>query len=482
MRIRRFFGLRVNILLLVLFLMLIAINPNPFVRGIEVQSVSGEAGINGIKVGDIVESINGKTIVSVEDFNQVLGTIHDNSTFLFKSKQREVAYLTTGKPDITVQRVRKSNIQKGLDLSGGTRVLLRPDVEGSVSDKQISDLIDVLNNRLNTYGLGDLQIRAASDREGNKLVLVEIAGASREEVRQLIEQQGEFEAKIGNKTAFVGSKNDITFVCKDDGTCAGIRSCAQSDDGNFACTFEFQIRLSGDAARRHAQITKDIPVRQEADGSRIYLEQQLDLYLDHALVSTLQIGEDLKGRETTSIAISGPGIGITREVARDSALGEMNRLQTILITGSLPFGLKIEKLDSISPLLGAAFIKNAFFVGFLAIIAVGIVVYVRFRRFKIMLPMMFTMMSEIYIILGVAALIGWRLDVVSIAGIIASVGTGVDDQIVVTDEVIRREERFSNWKQRIKKAFFIIFVAYAATFVALLPLWNAGAGLMRGFA
>ena len=99
-----------------------------------------------------------------------------------------------------------------------------------------------------------------------------------------------------------------------------------------------------------------------------------------------------------------------------------------------------------------------------------------------MLPMMFTMMSEIYIILGVAALIGWRLDVVSIAGIIASVGTGVDDQIVVTDEVIRREERFSNWKQRIKKAFFIIFVAYAATFVALLPLWNAGAGLMRGFA
>ena len=33
-----------------------------------------------------------------------------------------------------------------------------------------------------------------------------------------------------------------------------------------------------------------------------------------------------------------------------------------------------------------------------------------------------------------------------------------------------------------KKAFFIIFVAYFGTVVAMLPLWNAGAGLVRGFA
>ena len=33
-----------------------------------------------------------------------------------------------------------------------------------------------------------------------------------------------------------------------------------------------------------------------------------------------------------------------------------------------------------------------------------------------------------------------------------------------------------------KKAFFIIFVAYATTVAAMVPLWNAGAGLIRGFA
>ncbi|MFH1591922.1 MAG: protein translocase subunit SecD [Candidatus Woesearchaeota archaeon] len=481
MKIKKLFSIRVIILLFVLLLCLIAINPNPYASGLEVKNVGGEAASQGIKHGDVVESINGETIESIEEFNSVIGSIGVNSTFIFRSSGGEVAYITTQKPEITVQIVRTNNIQKGLDLSGGTRVLLRPDVERTVSDQEITNLIDVLNNRLNTYGLSDLQIRSAKDREGTKLVLIEIAGASRQEVKELIEQQGEFEAKIGNDTVFVGSEKDITFVCKDDGTCSGIRNCDESANGAF-CTFEFQISLSGDAAKRHAEITKDIPIGAEEDGGRVYLELPLDLYLDGQLVSSLQISEGLKGLETTAILISGPGNGATQEAAYDDALKEMNRLQTVLITGSLPFGLEIEKLDSISPLLGGNFVKNAFFVGFLALITVSIITFIRFRKLKIVLPMMFTMASEVFIILGVAAFIGWRLDLVSIAGIIAAVGTGVDDQIVITDEVLRGQERAYNWKQRIKRAFFIIFAAYATTFVALLPLWNAGAGLVRGFA
>ena len=462
--------------------MLISINPNPFAQGIEVKTVSNEAAMQGVKIGDIVQKVNGEPVETIQEFNNILNEVKVNDTFVINTNRGEVAYISNEKPDITVQNVRKSNIEKGLDLSGGTRVLLRPAVEGSVSDSDIRNLIDVLNNRLNTYGLSDLQIRSAGDREGNKLVLIEIAGASREEVRQLVEQQGQFEARISNETVFVSSEKDIAFVCKDDGTCSGIRTCTQASQNDYQCTFQFEIRLSSAAAKRHAAITKNIPIRVEPDGSRLYLENPLDLYLDDQLVSSLQISEGLRGSETTSIAISGPGIGVTEEAAYDNALKEMNRLQTILITGSLPFGLEIEKLDSISPLLGAAFIKNAFLVGFLAIAAVGIVVFIRFRKLKIVIPMMFTMMSEVFIILGIAALLKWRLDLVSIAGIIASVGTGVDDQIVLTDEVLRGETNGGGWKQKIKKAFFIIFAAYAATLVAMLPLWNAGAGLMRGFA
>ncbi|MEK6826375.1 MAG: hypothetical protein AABX90_01970, partial [Nanoarchaeota archaeon] len=456
MKIKKLFSVRVIILLFVLLLSLIAVNPNPFANGIEVKNVDGELALQGLKIGDIVVRVNDQNIENVDEFNDAIRDVGINSSLVIKTKTSEIAYITSQIPDVTVGGVRKNNVQKGLDLSGGTRVLLRPDVERSVSDKEINDLIDVLSNRLDTYGLGDLQIRAASRREGDKLVLVEIAGASRKEVKELIEQQGEFEAKIGNETVFVGSEKDITFVCKDDGTCSGIRACNKYTNGDV-CNFEFQISLSGEAAKRHAEITKDLAVIVDTDGTGSYLELPLDLYLDGQLVSSLQISSGLKGFETTSILISGPGFGNTEKVAYDEALKEMNRLQTILITGSLPFSLKIEKLDTISPILGENFIRNAFFVGFLALVAVGIVIFIRFRKLKIVFPMLLTMMSEVFIIIGVAAFIGWRLDLVSIAGIIAAVGTGVDDQIVITDEVLRGGDKAYNWKQRIKMAYFIIF-------------------------
>jgi len=70
----------------------------------------------------------------------------------------------------------------------------------------------------------------------------------------------------------------------------------------------------------------------------------------------------------------------------------------------------------------------------------------------------------------------------AIAGLIASVGTGVDDQIVIADEVLNKEESSANWKEHIKKAFFVIMAAYFTTVAAMLPLLKAGAGLLTGFA
>src|SRR3989344_8879064 len=159
MKIKRFFTIRIIILVIVLLLMLISINPNPFAQGIEVKTVSNEAAMQGVKIGDIVQKVNGEPVETIQEFNNILNEVKVNDTFVINTNRGEVAYISNEKPDITVQNVRKSNIEKGLDLSGGTRVLLRPAVEGSVSDSDIRNLIDVLNNRLNTYGLSDLQIR-----------------------------------------------------------------------------------------------------------------------------------------------------------------------------------------------------------------------------------------------------------------------------------------------------------------------------------
>jgi preprotein translocase subunit SecD len=90
------------------------------------------------------------------------------------------------------------------------------------------------------------------------------------------------------------------------------------------------------------------------------------------------------------------------------------------------------------------------------------------------------MVSELLLTLGIAALIKWNLDFPSIAGIIAAIGTGVDDQIVMIDESTASKQY--SIKERIKRAFFIIFSAYATVIASLIPLWFAGAGLLKGFA
>jgi len=431
---------------------------------------------------DIVLSVNNLNVSNKTGLDDELNRILPKKIIKITTDKAQAAFLARGAPKITVGVAAKSNLKKGLDLEGGTRVLLKPIAEnGTVSDKDISDLISVLSNRLNVYGLSDMRIRSAADWMGETFILIEIAGVSKEEVKDLIAKQGRFEARIGNETVFIGGERDITFVCRDDGSCSGIRSCSTISGGEY-CRFEFVIHITPEAAKRHAEITNKLDVIASEEGKEI-LSEHIDFYLDDKMVDSLQIGTDLKGSETTAIAISGPGTGANRNAAIEAAVNNMNKLQTVLITGSLPFDLEIMKLDTISPVLGKQFVRNSFSVVLVALLGVAAVILVRYRSLKILVPMMITSASEIIILLGFAALIQWNLDMAAIAGIIAAVGTGVDDQIVIIDEVMKgKKEMYSNWKLRMKRAFFIIFAAYATNVAAMVPLWNAGAGLVRGFA
>jgi len=434
-----------------------------------------------VQVGDTILGINEHEFTNLSSFNNKVNEFLPKKVYKITTNKGEIAFLARSFPELRVGEAAKSNIKKGLDLEGGTRVLLKPISENTISQSEIADLIKVLSNRLNIYGLSDLKIREAKDWSGERFVLIEIAGASQEEVRDLIAQQGKFEAKIGEEIVFEGGKKDIPFVCRNDGSCSGVSSCSPTTDGYY-CIFEFVIHLSPEAAQRHANITNKLGVIVSENEKEI-LSENLDFYLDDQQVDSLNIGADLKGSETTSIAISGPGSAPNRDGAIENALNNMDKLQTVLITGSLPFDLEIVKLDSISPLLGQSFLKNSIIVGLIALLGVACVIYIRYRSIKIILPMMFTILSEIILILGFAALINWNLDVAAIAGILAAIGTGVDHQIVIIDETIKgNSSQYSNWKQKLKGAFFIIFVAYATTVAAMLPLWNAGAGLIRGFA
>ena len=542
-----FTNTRVIVLVVFLLISLIAIAPRLNGDGVAIRTVEKNSPatmalprpFESPKPGsapmsrEVIYSINNKPILGVSDYYDFVDNLKPNRTLLFKTNKGSyrlrtlpltenitlnetetlpivktvfdnetnttknvTTYVTRNKTITQVIGTRDlglkvypapvSNIRKGLDLEGGTRVLLQP--EEAISPDDLDLVLDNIRQRLNIYGLSDVVVKSVKDFTGESYILVEIAGVNQDEVRDLLSKQGKFEAFVGKTKVFRGG-NDVVYVCRS-AQCSGIdprSGCSRKvveGKAQYVCAFRFSIALSPDAAQRMADATAPLSVVYEGTGQGGYLSQNISLFLDDELVDSLRIGSDLKGNPVTDISISGSGNGPTQEAAVQDALDNMKKLQTVLVTGSLPVKLDIIQSDAISPVLGEKFVKNALLVGLLALLAVVLVLVIRYKKLVISIPIIITMASEVFILLGFAALIGWRLDLAAIAGIIIAVGTGVDDQIVIVDETLsaKKNARVLTWKDKIKKAFFIIFTSYFTTVVAMLPLWFSGAGLLKGFA
>ena len=483
-------NIRVIILIILLILSIVSISPNPFRKGAAIVAVKKDspaylAGIRGPTENvrpmskEVVVEINGERVVDAVQYYRLEKELPTNVTVVLKTNKNTYFLKKEGSGlGLVVTDAPTTNVRKGLDLLGGTRVLLKP--VGNATKDQIMAAIDVIRERMNVYGLSDVSV-TLTEADNNYYILIEVPGANEEDVRNLVEQQGVFEARISNKTVFMGG-DDIRYVCRTP-DCSGIdpRSPCSMVGDQWVCRFRFSVSLSPEAAQRQAEATKDLAIITK-DGQR-YLNETIDFYLDNELVDSLMIGAELKGNPTTDIMISGSGVGITQEEAMRNTLNNMKKLQTILMTGSLPVKLEIAQINMISPTLGESFLKNVGFIGVLSILVVSLIMFIRYRKIAISIPAIITMVSEVILILGFAALINWRLDIAGIAGILIAIGSGVDDQIVISDEVLGKTSSFArNWKEKIKNAFYIVFGSYLTTVAAMLPLWSAGASLLRGFA
>jgi len=469
---------KIWLLAIVLLASALIISPT-FETGVIIKSVekNSTALDQGLKSNMIIQSINGNPIKNSEDYSRIINSIFPskNKTSLkINTKDSEFVLFTNKAPEIIIADIPKTKLKTGLDLSGGARALVKAENK-SLNAAELNDLISVTSNRLNEFGIADVTVKQVSDLSGNNFMLIEIAGATPTDIEDLVSKQGKFEAKIGNETVFIGGEKDITYVART-GEQSGIYAC-EAYNGEEVCSFRFAITLSEQAARLQAAITNNLTTDPTNPD---YLSKKLDLYLDDSLVDSLSISKDLKGRETTQISIQGSGKGTTRKEAYDDATNNMKKLQTILITGSLPFKLEIVKIDTISPVLGKEFTKNLIILGLIVFVLVSVMLFIKFRRIKVTAAVILTLFSEAFITLAIAALIKWNLDAPAIAGIIAGMGTGVNDQIIILDEA--EFDKHASLKERVKNAFFIILSAFALIIVAMLPLFWAGAGMLKGFA
>ena len=343
-------------------------------------------------------------------------------------------------------------IQQGLDLKGGSTIQLQ--LEEPVDTATMNTVTAVLDKRLNIFGVKDVKVYPS----GNQNVIIEIAGVQPDDVTKIVGSNGKFEAKINNQTALVGS--DITQVKSYQVT---------------GTQWEVPFTVSLEGANRFAKIAQGqagVPV---------------EMYLDDQLITSPELSAELaNGQASTDVMISGSAP--TKEEAQEEA----KSIQTLLQSGALPVKVKIVGISSISADLGDQFINGALIAGILALIVIAAIIIMRYRSPILVIPIMLTSIAELILVLGAAAVVHWNIDLAAIAGILAAIGTGVDDQIIITDEVLKgfhEKKRISGVRRQIKKAFFIIFASAGTLVAAMLPLayigfsrGATGIGILSGFA
>ena len=349
-------------------------------------------------------------------------------------------------------------IQQGLDLEGGSVIQIH--LEHPVDSDTMNTVVTVLDRRLNIFGVRDVNVRASGDQD----VIVEIAGVRPEEVTNIVGTPGVFVARIDNQTALTGT--DITNVRPYQVT-------------GTQWSVPFTVSTAG--ANRFAQV---------AQGKA---GQPVEMYLDNQLVSSPILSEGLAtGTPSTEVEVSG-----TAET-REAAENEARNIQAVLQSGALPVQVNVAGVSSVSAELGDQFRTGALVAGLLAVIVVSIIIFLRYRIPLLVIPIILTSLAELLLILGIASVIRWNIDLPAIAGIIAAIGTGVDDQLIITDEVLKKKDsdkskeskrRSATTRMRIKGAFFIVFTSAATLIAAMLPLayigfsrGYAGIGILAGFA
>ncbi|WP_207591269.1 preprotein translocase subunit SecD [Halomontanus rarus] len=165
---------------------------------------------------------------------------------------------------------------------------------------------------------------------------------------------------------------------------------------------------------------------------------------------------------------------------------EAQSLSINLRAGSLTAPLDFENDQSftIQPALADQFKVYSLLIGIISVIAVSGVVYLRYADGRVAAPMIITALAEVVILLGFAAAIRMPLGLPEVAGFIAVVGTGVDDLIIIADEVMSEGDVNSRrvFESRFRKAFWVIGAAAGTTIIALSPLAVLNLGDLQGFA
>jgi preprotein translocase subunit SecD len=465
----------------------------------------------------------------------------------------------------------QQNIHLGLDLRGGTHLILQVQVNDAVNaetDQTIERLKDALKKKNLAYG-DILKLDAANSPQSVTLRGVDVGAAG--DLRSLIgDQFGEYDLVSGAENSWIVSlKPNVLDALKTRAVEQAIETIRNRIDQlgvsepviqeHGLGDYQILVQLPGvdDPARvkEVMQSTAMLEIRQGLDNGRPFGSEQevlaahngvlppdsvimkgksigssagnerADVYYLISRVSAVsgrdlrsaEAGHEESGRPDVSFTLTRDGgdrfhkftsehigeplaivldgkvqeianikeaIGDTGRISGSFTDQQTNDLSMILRSGALPASIKYLEERTVGPSLGADSIHEgvrAAMVGMCAVL-VFMLVYYRFAGINADLALILNLI----ILLGFLGFSGATLTLPGIAGLILTVGMGVDSNVLIFER-IREELRAgktppSAVEQGFGHAWVTIVDTHVTTIVSAAILFLFGTGPVKGFA
>ncbi len=358
-------------------------------------------------------------------------------------------------------------------------------IRAGVTSQTFDTAEGVLDRRINKGGLtggGASTVQAAT---GEDFLVIEVPGANRTEVKDLIGEPGRVEIVAGYPAQTENGTEYRTETVLTQGDFTRIGPAQNPDQARPGVS----VTLTQSAAEEFRTVMVENGFTEEGIGNCRWQQNPEDPgYCLYTVVD---------GERQDAASMSGGSDGLA-PVLRDGEewqndpsfrittanFSEAQEVKLNLESGALPTELDIQSELYLAPSLAQKFKPLALITGLVAWLVVSGVVFYRYREAKVAIPMLLTAGAEVFILLGFAAAVGLALDLSHIAGLIAVIGTGVDDLIIIADEILQRGEISTDrvFSNRFKKAFWVIGAAAATTIIAMSPLAVLSLGDLQGFA
>lgn len=345
----------------------------------------------------------------------------------------------------------KDAISLGLDLKGGVYVLLeaQTDATGTELARIMEQTKAVIQQRVDGMGLSEPNIAI----EGGNRIRVELAGVKDvDEAMQLIGKTAQLAFVDPDGNAVITGKNVVESIVQymEDPIKGNVPVVSLEFDREGADLFyEATERLS-----KESEINKKI----------------LFIVLDNEIISSPMVNSAISGGKAQ---ISGDNMTIE----------EATRLATLIKAGALPVPLTELTSSVIGPTLGLdAYEKSILAIG-ISLVAIMIIMVILYKVLAIPAVIGLIVYTEILVIFYL--LLGVKLTLPGIAGLILSIGMAVDTNVVIFERIREELNAGKTPGAAIKaghhRALTSVIDSNVTTFIAGIVLYVYGVASIKGF-